>query len=127
MTTLTMIDEKRLDIIHRASRSEITVLQAARVLGLSERQCYRVKARVNKVGAKGVVHVYRPIDAPPSVDIRLQIVDFEQRHVGQSLLLAAYHNGNLERTAIHAPDSRTRPFLPRSRISQGSLADSHHY
>ena len=38
------------------SRSEITVLQAARVLGLSERQCYRVKARVKKVGAKGVVH-----------------------------------------------------------------------
>ena len=56
MTTLTMKDEKRLDIIHRVSRSEITLLQAARVLGLSERQCYRVKARVGKVGAKGVVH-----------------------------------------------------------------------
>ena len=25
-------------------------------MGLSERQCYRVKARVNKAGAKGVVH-----------------------------------------------------------------------
>ena len=56
MTTLTMRDEKRLDIMHRVSRSEITVVEAARVLGLSERQCYRIKARVGKAGAKGVVH-----------------------------------------------------------------------
>ena len=56
MTTLTMRDEKRLEIIHRVFRSELTVTQAALVLGLSERQCYRVKARVNKAGAQGVVH-----------------------------------------------------------------------
>jgi transposase len=51
-----MKDEKRLEIIHRVFRSELTVSQAALVLGLSERQCYRVKARVGKAGAKGVVH-----------------------------------------------------------------------
>ena len=56
MTTLTMRDEKRLEIMHRVFRSELTVSQAALVLGISERQCYRVKARVNKAGAKGVVH-----------------------------------------------------------------------
>jgi transposase len=56
MTTLTMKDEKRLDVIQRVYRSELTVGQAALVMGLSERQCYRVKARVNKAGAKGVVH-----------------------------------------------------------------------
>jgi len=56
MTTLTMRDEKRLEVIQRVYRSELTVGQAALVLGLSERQCYRVKARVSKVGAKGVVH-----------------------------------------------------------------------
>ena len=56
MTTLTMKDEKRLDVIQRVYRSELTVSQAALVLGLSERQCYRVKARVGKAGAKGVVH-----------------------------------------------------------------------
>jgi transposase len=32
------------------------VVQAALVMGVSERQCYRVKARVGKAGAKGVVH-----------------------------------------------------------------------
>ena len=48
MTTLTMKDEKRLDIIQRVYRSELTVGQAALVMGLSEWQCYRVKARVVK-------------------------------------------------------------------------------
>jgi len=56
MTTLTMRDEKRLELIQRVFRSEITVSQAALVLGISERQCYRIKARVKQIGAKGVVH-----------------------------------------------------------------------
>jgi transposase len=56
MTTLTMQDEKRLEIIQRVFRSELTVAQGALVMGVSERQCYRIKARVGKAGAKGVVH-----------------------------------------------------------------------
>ena len=56
MTTLTMQDEKRLDVIQRVFRNELTVVQAAVVMGVSERQCYRIKRRVSKQGAKGVVH-----------------------------------------------------------------------
>jgi transposase len=56
MTTLTMQDEKRLEIIQRVYRGEVTVVEAALVMGVSERQCYRVKARVRKAGAKGVIH-----------------------------------------------------------------------
>jgi transposase len=56
MISLTMQDEKRLELIQRVYRSELTVVQAAFVMGVSERQCYRVKAQVGKVGAKGVVH-----------------------------------------------------------------------
>src|SRR5437762_283563 len=56
MITLTMNDEKRLEVIQRVFRGELTVVEAALV---SERQCYRVKARVTKVGAKGVVHANR--------------------------------------------------------------------
>ena len=55
MTTLTMQDEKRLEIIQRVLRRELTVMQAALVMGVRERQCYRIKARVDKSGAKGVV------------------------------------------------------------------------
>lgn len=56
MTTLTMKEEKRLEIIQRVFRGELTVVEAGRVIGVSERQCYRIKARVTKGGAKGVVH-----------------------------------------------------------------------
>ena len=40
----------------RVYRRELTVGQAARVMGLIEGECYRVKARVVKAGVKGVVH-----------------------------------------------------------------------
>jgi hypothetical protein len=56
MTTLTMQDEKRLEIIQRVFRGELTVLRAAMILGLSERQCYRIKRRVCQEGIKGVIH-----------------------------------------------------------------------
>src|SRR5215472_816751 len=56
MTTLTMREEKRLEIIQRVFRGELTVVEAGMVIGVSERQCYRIKARVTKRGAKGVVH-----------------------------------------------------------------------
>jgi len=56
MTTLTMKEEKRLEVIQRVYRGDLTVGRAALVLGVSERQCYRIKARVGKMGAKGTVH-----------------------------------------------------------------------
>ena len=56
MTTLTMRDEKRIKIIQRVFRGELTVLRAAVILGISERQCYRIKQRVHQEGVKGVIH-----------------------------------------------------------------------
>ena len=56
MTTLTMKEEKRLELIQRVFRGELTVVEAGVVIGVSERQCYRIKAKVTERGAKGVVH-----------------------------------------------------------------------
>ncbi len=50
MTTQTMKEEKRLEVLQRVFRGELTVVEAAMVLGVSERQCYRIKARVTKQG-----------------------------------------------------------------------------
>ena len=65
MTTLTMKEEKRLAILERLCRDELTVVKAASILGVNERQCYRVKARVADQGAKGMVHGNRgrPVSA----------------------------------------------------------------
>ena len=54
--TLTMRQQKRIEIIERALRNDLTVVEAAMVLGVSERQCYRIKARVRDQGVKGVLH-----------------------------------------------------------------------
>ena len=54
--TLTMKQQKRIEIIERALRNDLTVVEAAMVSGVSERQCYRVKARVRDQGVKGVLH-----------------------------------------------------------------------
>jgi len=49
MTTLTMKEEKRLEIIQRVFRGELTVVEAGMVIGVSERQCYRINARVKEL------------------------------------------------------------------------------
>ena len=54
--TLTMQQQKRIEIIERALRNDLTVIEAATVLGVSERQCYRLKKRVKDQGVKGVLH-----------------------------------------------------------------------
>jgi hypothetical protein len=50
--TLTMKQQKRIEIIERALRNNLTVVEAAMVLGVSERQCYRIKAGVKDQGVK---------------------------------------------------------------------------
>jgi hypothetical protein len=54
--TLTMQQQKRIEIIERTLRNDPTVVEAAMVLGVSERQCYQIKARVKEQGVKGVLH-----------------------------------------------------------------------
>jgi len=56
MTTLTMQDEKRIENIQRVFRGELTAGSAAVLLEISERPCYRIKRRVSRERAKGVVH-----------------------------------------------------------------------
>ena len=53
---LTMEEQKRVTVIEKVFRAELTMGKASLVLGVSERQCYRIKARVKHEGVKGVVH-----------------------------------------------------------------------
>jgi hypothetical protein len=39
MTTLTMKEEKRIEVIQGVFRGELTVAEAAMIAGVSERQC----------------------------------------------------------------------------------------
>jgi transposase len=47
---------RRLDIVERIERGEMTIAEAARSLGLSRRQMQRVRKRVRREGQSGVTH-----------------------------------------------------------------------
>jgi hypothetical protein len=53
MTTLTMKEEKRLEVIQRVFRGELTVV-AGMVIGVSERHCYRIQSSGNRGWGEGV-------------------------------------------------------------------------
>ena len=45
-----MEEQKRVEVIQRVFRRELTMVEAAMVLGVSERHSFRIKARVKKEG-----------------------------------------------------------------------------
>jgi transposase len=47
---------RKVDVVERIERGELTVSEGAQVLGLSRRQVQRVRKKVRAQGAKGVVH-----------------------------------------------------------------------
>jgi len=57
--TLTMRDITRYQVVEASLAGRTQVRAAASVLGISERQMYRLRARVREEGAKGVVHRLR--------------------------------------------------------------------
>jgi hypothetical protein len=54
MTTPTMEEEKRIEVIQRVFRGEVTMVEAALVLGVSERHNFRIKARMSQYANRGV-------------------------------------------------------------------------
>lgn len=56
---LSMKEEKRYEVVKESLAGKIKVKQAAEVLGLSERQVYRIRRRVREEGIKGVIHRLR--------------------------------------------------------------------
>ena len=64
MFSLTMREAHRYKIISEVNDSYFKVKEAAEILELSQRQIYRIKARVQKEGAGGVVHKSRGKRSP---------------------------------------------------------------
>jgi len=70
------------DVVKRAIRKEITVSKAGELLRLCERQIYRLKARVKKKDAEGLIHGNRGKSSNrrmPETE-RQQIVNLLRRH-----------------------------------------------
>ncbi len=64
MINLTMGEAERYKVISEVEGGYLKVKEAGEILGLSERQVYRIKARVEKEGAGGVIHKSKGKRAP---------------------------------------------------------------
>src|SRR5439155_7486573 len=80
-TLMGIREARRLGEIEAALRGEITNRQGAQHAGLSQRQFKRLRARVQKLGAKGLVHGNRGRPSPRRLDepIRAKVVALLQR------------------------------------------------
>ena len=56
MLNLTMQEAERYKVISEVKEGYLKVKEAGEILGLSERQVYRIKGRVEREGAGGVIH-----------------------------------------------------------------------
>lgn len=77
---LTMREQQRVTVIQRVFRGELTMAEAAMVLGVSERQSFRIKARIGKEGVRGVIHGNRGRSSPRKLPVktRHRIVELAQ-------------------------------------------------
>lgn len=77
---LTMREQQRVAVIERVFRGELTMAEAAMVLGVSERQSFRIKARIGKEGVRGVIHGNRGRSSPRKLPVktRHRIVELAQ-------------------------------------------------
>src|SRR3989304_2468961 len=91
---LTMREQQRVAVIERVFRRELTMAEVAMVLGVSERQSFRLKARIRKEGVRGVIHGNRGRPSPrklPSTTQRpiVELARGEDRGVNDNHLTAS--------------------------------------
>lgn len=66
--TLTMKELKRAEVVQKTVSQKITVMEAAELLGISERQAYRLKGSFKLKGVKGLIHGNRGKVSPRRLD-----------------------------------------------------------
>ena len=107
---LTRHELNRLDVIQRSLRGELSVAMTANLLALTERQTYRLRAKVRHRGPPGIAHGNRGRPSPRRVPDRLQeriaalyrttFANFNDTHFTE--VLAEEHNIRLGRSTIRA-------------------------
>jgi hypothetical protein len=72
MVLPTMKEEKKLIVVQKVMDGKMEIGEGARVLGLSERQMYRLMASVRKSGPSGLIHGNRGNQRTRKYDRALQ-------------------------------------------------------
>lgn len=106
--TLTTKELKRLKMLELVEAERMTVVDAAQMLGISERQCWRILARYRQAGAAGLTHGNRGRPSPRRLDeaVRDEIVklaegmcrDYNDQHLTE--VLQDEHGLKLSRASV---------------------------
>ena len=108
LLTMSKKEIDRITIITQLEENKITVLEAAEILELSQRQIYRVLKRVRKEGAKGIIHRLRGKESNRGYpkELKEKIIGIYRKQYwdyGPSLyteMLTGYHNISLSRETV---------------------------
>ena len=121
--TLTGKEQKRLYVLNEVEAGRITNVQASKMLGISERQVYRLKASYRAEGARALAHGNRGRASPRRIpeEVREQVVDlvrevyreFNDHHLTE--LLSEKHNMEISRSSVRRLRQETGLASPRKR------------
>ncbi len=64
-----MREQQRVAVVERVFRGELTMAEAAMVLGVFERRSLRIKARIRKEGLRGVINGNRGRSSPRKLSL----------------------------------------------------------
>ena len=106
--TLSRKEIDRLMLISQIEQEKISVLEASRLLGLSQRQIYRILKRVKTEGSKGIVHKLRGRKSNRGYpeELREKIIRIYRKQYSDygptlfSEMLEEYHNISLNRETV---------------------------
>ena len=103
--TLSLKEIDRIMLISQIEEEKISVLEAANLLGLSQRQIYRILKRVKSEGTKGIIHKLkgRKSNRGYPEELKEKIIKIYRNEYSDyepplfSAMLTEYHNISLDR------------------------------
>lgn len=106
---------KRLQVIHRVLKAEITQAEASEILSLSERQIRRIVSRIRQEGDIGIIHKSRGKESSRKLSRKLTdriVYLYQQKYQGFGPTL--FCEKLAEEEDIHISDETTRKLLIES-------------
>lgn len=108
--TMSSKEIDRLMLISQIEEEKISVLEASRLLGLSQRQIYRILKRVKTEGSKGIIHKLRGRKSNRGYpeELREKIIRIYRKQYSDygptlfSEMLEEYHNISLNRETVRS-------------------------
>ena len=106
--TMSQKEVDRIRIVSQIESNKLTVEEGSELLGISQRQAYRVMKRIKEEGAKGVIHKLRGRESNRGYpgELKSKIIEIYQRSYpdyGPTLfseMLIEYHNISLNRETL---------------------------